>query len=90
MGEVVDIRANQPHMSGQAICLECRHEWVAVAEAGTWNLDCPGCHLPKGVWQGLTLPADGLVKRCYCSNITFVVTPEIILCTYCGQQQEFE
>lgn len=87
MGEVIDIRANQPHLSGRAVCLECKHDWVAVAPLGTHSLECPACGLAKGTWFSTILPDE--VWTCHCGNAAFVVTREYFMCTYCGQYQEF-
>jgi len=41
--------ARQPHWTGTAYCVGCKHEWQAVAPVGSENLECPSCTLPKGV-----------------------------------------
>ena len=40
-----------PHLSGEAVCIGCRHEWVAVAPVGTWQLECPSCSTFNGIWR---------------------------------------
>lgn len=40
--------AREPHWTGTAHCLGCKHEWQAVAPLGTMWLECPKCNLPKG------------------------------------------
>lgn len=42
--------AQEPHWAGKCVCLGCRYEWVGVGPIGvTTGLECPACHLPKGV-----------------------------------------
>lgn len=38
----------EPHWTGTARCIGCQHEWQAVAPMGTFDLECPSCHLMKG------------------------------------------
>ena len=45
-----------PHISGDARCLACKHEWVAVAPIGTIWLECPAC---KDDYDGETCETCG-------------------------------
>jgi hypothetical protein len=89
MGEVVSILANQPHVTGKAYCLECKSEWVAVAEQGTVYLECPECGLEKGVFKCACLPADGCIFQCDCGCCTFVIRDNgQAMCGLCGLSHE--
>lgn len=52
MAQVLSLAAAReertPHMTGEARCAACGHEWVAVAPVGTHELDCPSCGCTKG------------------------------------------
>ena len=88
MSKVIDININKPHLSGSAICLECKHTWVSVSEVGDIVLICPKCELAKGVYQNLCEPS-GDRWQCKCSNQHFYIEPDGLMCTYCGKRQEF-
>lgn len=58
-----------PHYCGQAVCLQCRHEWEAVAPAGTTEMECPECSLLRGVWKYNFGPDEGdQYLICDCGN----------------------
>lgn len=38
----------QPHWTGTAKCIDCGHQWEAVAPLGQRWVDCPSCGLNKG------------------------------------------
>lgn len=48
MAEVIDLDAQRPHWAGNASCIDCNHEWVAVTPLQTVSLECPRCS-GKGV-----------------------------------------
>mgnify|MGYP000489409234 CR=1 FL=1 len=75
------------HIDGEAKCLACQHEWVAVAPTGTLGLDCPECGAFKGVFKGLTAPDT--VWECTCGNSLFFISPEGSMCSICGEVQVF-
>lgn len=57
MSEVVEFKKpgrrkkpDQEWASDEAICVGCRHRWVAVSPIGTRWLECPGCGAMKGVY----------------------------------------
>lgn len=93
MGDVVDFVAakeeREPHMSGKARCLACKHEWEAVAPLGTIWLDCPECTLERGRFIG-PCERDGSFWRCNCGNHLFEITPEGVYCPNCGVWQNLE
>lgn len=94
MAEVIDLgrarEARIPHKSGPALCLACRHEWVAVAQVGwcasdnPW-LQCPACGCLKGVFKWPCEPPSSVpVFVCNCGNRLMTVTTEGIFCPQCG------
>ncbi len=91
-GEIVTLsearqarEAEQPHLTGDAKCLACRHIWTAVAPVGsTSSLQCPSCGTDRGVFAGAITPPGGHVWRCDCGNDTFNLTPAGALCLGCG------
>ncbi|TAN51578.1 MAG: hypothetical protein EPN21_06295 [Methylococcaceae bacterium] len=73
---------------GPALCLACRHEWVAVAPVGTDWLECPGCALSKGRFRGPTYPEHDQIFICECGNDLFVLSRQHgMLCPNCGLWQ---
>jgi hypothetical protein len=83
--KVVSIRSRQPHLSGPARCLKCKHEWVAVAEVGTVTLTCPSCDLDFGVYQAAPVP--DLAWQCNCGCQLFYLMPDGHMCAHCGSMQ---
>ena len=90
---VVDLKKareeREPHMTGKARCLACRHEWIAVAPIGTVELECPsdGCGLPKGRFVALCEPDHGARWVCDCGNDLFWLTRAGMFCQNCGLTQ---
>jgi len=78
--------ARSPHVSGAAFCLDCKHEWAAVAPSGATWLECPKCSLVRG---RMKFPCDrpGHVWNCGCGNELFLIVPEGVLCPNCGSFQ---
>lgn len=77
----------QPHSTGTAICLDCRHEWEAVAPDNVLWLECPSCKLVRGRFKYQHEIAEGLEWRCNCGNDLFRVTPDGYYCPNCGEWQ---
>lgn len=92
MNNIVDLFTRlQPHVTGEAFCLQCDHWWVAVAEVGTTRLECPECHAMKGLFAFECVPAEGtLVRECDCGNQLFYLTQEGHLCPNCGVYQQYD
>lgn len=95
MGEVISLLRNveseKQMASGEAVCMQCNHKWVAVAEVGANRFECPECHTMKGLWMFEFSPADGeLVRTCNCGNQLFLLTPEGHLCPNCGTYQMYD
>lgn len=93
MGEVVALRrpeSEEPHAAGEAFCLQCNHEWVAVAPTGTVHLECPACKTHKGLFKFPCGPSEGTpVWTCPCGNQLFNMTPDGHFCPNCGLYQEY-
>lgn len=91
---VIDISTERirrhDHLEGNAVCLACKHEWIAIAAPGTLYLNCPACSLDKGVFQcGVYLPRHW---QCNCGNATFFINPDefrLAICCYCGMGHSF-
>jgi len=88
MGEVIGINENKPHISGPVVCMNCKHEWVGVAPAGTYWLECKQCGTFKGVFKG-AIQCDCMTWECNCGNTLFEICPDGIHCPNCGVMQEF-
>lgn len=88
MGDVVNILDRQPHLSGEAKCLACGDEWVAVAPVGTATLECTACGLHKGVFKRLCGPSDGVVWICNCGCDAFYIDRMGVRCLVCASIQE--
>lgn len=71
---------------GAARCLDCRHEWQAVAPAGTLWLDCPACTLTRGRFVGQH-EWSGPHWHCNCGNDLFYVREDDFYCPNCGTTQ---
>lgn len=88
MGEVIDIQANLPHLSGEAICLNCSYKWVAVAPVGVVSLECAECGLMKGVFKNVVCPDSYWQCNCGCVHF-FISSTGNTLCAHCGKVQVF-
>jgi len=87
MPEIINLQEHRPHMAGTARCMNCKHEWVAVAPQGTATLDCPECECWKGVWKGACLSEAKDLWTCKCGNEYFVIHIDRIMCANCGESQ---
>jgi hypothetical protein len=95
MGEVVSLTKHRPHLSGEAICGQCRHTWVAVALSGTTQFECPECKSSRGVLKWPFGPSkDALEYRHRCGGFDFFIQkkpncePEVY-CRKCGELAEY-
>jgi len=81
---------NMPHISGVAMCLDCKNEWAAVAPHldgfPIW-LECPKCGLIRGRFK-YQHERFGEQWSCGCGNDLFHIKPEGIYCPNCGTWQE--
>jgi hypothetical protein len=76
----------RPHISGNALCLQCDYRWVAIAPIGTVELECTECGTWKGVFEGMTAPET--VWECNCGNQHFYIDEEGVMCAKCGLRQQ--
>ena len=85
--------AEESTLSGRAACLECDKLWVAVAPAGTWELECPDCKKLSGRWNGLVGNTAGEYLVCGCSGMLFYLRRKdgdhLLECATCGGAQRF-
>ena len=90
MGEILKFPegGNGKWCGGPAICMNCRHEWVAVAPQTAKELECPNCGTMKGIYKFPFVP-EGEIWNCSCSNDLFYVTREGYFCPNCGKIQTF-
>lgn len=76
-----------PHLSGQARCLQCNHEWAAVVPVGCHEFECPECHTFKGVLV-YGCQAEFAEWTCGCGcNLFKISSPGNVLCWKCGAAQ---
>lgn len=80
---------DDPHLSGWAQCIECKHRWAAVAPIGTRELECPACGLNKGRFRNVCMPEQTKeIWQCTCGGDLFVVVKsEGYMCANCGLTQ---
>ena len=87
---VIDIMTakaeREPHIHGDARCLACHHEWVAVAPVGAVWLECPECSLDRGRYIAQAL-RDGDHWHCVCECDLFYATADGFYCPNCGEWQ---
>jgi Zn finger protein HypA/HybF involved in hydrogenase expression len=76
----------QPNLEGEALCMQCQHEWAAVCPIGVVWLECPECHSMKGHMK-YDVQRDGHEWKCRCGNDLFRVTPDGYYCPNCGTWQ---
>jgi Zn finger protein HypA/HybF involved in hydrogenase expression len=76
----------EPHLSGKARCLACKHEWIAVAPMGVTWLECPACSLERGRYVA-QVKKEVPHWHCDCGNNLFYVTENGYYCPNCGLDQ---
>ncbi len=86
MGTVHNLDDYRPHVTGQARCLDCNHEWVAVAPNAAEWLECHACTLMRGRFvYGCSPEAGSPVYMCPgCGNDVFHAQPAGLFCLNCG------
>lgn len=96
MAKVLEFKPRQPNpdesqfASGQAICIQCKHEWHAMAATGVTQLECPNCFTMKGLWKfPFGFKPGTLVRQCNCGNDLFYLTTEGHACANCGIYQSY-
>lgn len=73
------------YMSGVAVCLECKHTWVAVAKLPVIFLECPECSTLKGRFESTCIYPDPHLT-CSCGNTLLRVTADFIYCPLDGNK----
>jgi len=81
-GKVVDIAAARPHLTGEAVCSGCKHEWVAVLPVGFEWIECPSCGGSKGLLKHPCIPDE--YWRCKCGSDLFYLMPAGARCRECA------
>lgn len=71
-----------PSITGDAVCISCKHEFVAVAPVGTCELTCPECATTKALFKHPIQPNERWV--CECSSDLFFVLKSGCMCRVCG------
>jgi hypothetical protein len=83
-GKPEDDAPDGPHMSGEAFCGACGHEWAAVAPVGDEDhMECPNCHRHWGAMKHQVVPSEAY-WRCNCGETLFWLTPTGAQCRRCG------
>ncbi len=79
-----------PHATGEAFCVMCNHNWVAVvpySDDPDQRFECPSCHCMAGRFKFEFGPTDGQLWTCNCGNQLFNVTATYRLyCPRCATQ----
>lgn len=84
------------HLTMPAVCMQCGHKWVAVAPVGTYVLECPSCHVMKGVAEGFVKSEHPSFTCNTCFSNLFTIpwrskeTIPHILCAGCGMEHKWE
>lgn len=79
------LQERSPHITGMARCLACKHEWIAVAPVGVYELQCPECTGWKGVFKNPVGSSDRPTFECNCGCHLFYIThPFEVNCWSCG------
>lgn len=74
-----------PHLTGEAKCLGCKHEWQAVAPVGTDQLECPKCQTMQGIFMYPISPREDIeVWVCDCGCPLYWIVADGFLCYRCG------
>lgn len=85
--KVVDLSTRRivsnPHREGEARCLNCKHEWMAVAPAATINLECSQCGTFQGMFKGIA-QTEFAQWRCECGELVFFIDERGPYCCHCG------
>ena len=80
-----------PRATGEAFCMHCKYEWVAVSPSGIHErFECPACASHKGMFKYQFAPSDDdELYECNCGNHLFYIMPEGHLCANCGIYNEY-
>lgn len=92
--KVISLAERRPHISGNARCSACGHEFVAVVPVGDVWFECPNCGTERALMRYPVLdePAWPNVFACNCGCDVFAIrSDEVgdvrIACLACGETQ---
>ena len=94
-GKVVSLgeRRKELHSTGEAVCGNCKHEWVAVVPAGETQLECPECSTHRGAFKYPFGPCEGDESfQCDCGSKDFFIMRKAghvngeVHCRGCGME----
>jgi len=88
MTNIIELPVKDSWASGEAICIQCKHSWIAVAPTKTEELQCPKCSSIKGIWKYGFVPSTN-IWSCSCGNDLFHITMEGHFCPKCGKTQSY-
>jgi len=85
-------KEDELHASGQARCIDCKYEWIAVlATPYSGSLECPECKSCRGGLKYPMAPNENVYAwRCNCDCDHFWVVANGVLCVGCGAVTTFE
>jgi len=73
------------YLTGEAFCLDCEHEWLAIAPVGTVSgLECPSCGTVKCIFRYGVVPEIVWTCNCGCQVFSISGISHNILCYRCG------
>lgn len=81
----------ESHLSGEAVCINCKHSWQVVVPVGTFEeLECPNCSTEKGIIKYGVTPEPTWVCNCGCWLFCISGKTGESLCWQCGTTQIFD
>ena len=79
-------------VSGEAVCLACKHEYMAVAPTPVTEMECPNCGLFRSQYKYPIAPNEKeYMRKCDCDSVLFYLLEKdsTLLCQNCGEVQSF-
>lgn len=78
-----------PHAEGDAICMNCGYEYIAVAPVGITAFECPKCHTERATFVHPLFKNQPHCK-CGCGNKFFTIAFDgSVCCAACGRTQRW-
>ena len=73
-------------IKGEAVCLQCKHEWDAIFPIGSSDFKCPKCNTYKGVMKYFVEIRNEHSYSCgECNNnLFFLLDHGVNQCPMCG------
>ena len=72
-----------PHCAGDAVCIGCKHKFVAVVPVGEVGFSCPECESNRAIFVNPVAP--DVAWACGCGSLLFFVTQDGCMCRECGK-----